>query len=403
MKLDLDRAAGNAFSTRAVRRDTLLPMVCLHHLHRAAQIPRSEGQTAMRVKIFGGTHPRNGYRMKIATGLRDTPLDAVGEHARRLEELGFDVLWCNETTADPFLVLAQMALGTERATVAPNVAIAFARSPFSMALAAWDIQRASRGRLRLGLGTQVRAHVERRFSAEFEHPAARVADYIHCLRAIWRTFQTGARPDYQGRFHRFTLINDFFNPGPIEHPDIPIDLAGVNERMCRAAGEAADGFQVHPMHSPGYLREVIRPALDEGARTRGMRVDDLEVQAPCFAISGETEAERVKAEQRVRTQVAFYASTPSYRAFLDYHGFVDIAKPLSQLMRSGDIAAMPALIPDALLEEIAIFGPRASLPRLLRERYAGDLLQCTALYLPPAEGDSDAAWREFVRQFRIAA
>ena len=357
----------------------------------------------MRVKISGGTHPRNGYRMKIATGLRDTPLDAVGEHARRLEELGFDVLWCNETTADPFLVLAQMALGTERAAIAPNVAIAFARSPFSMALAAWDIQRASRGRLRLGLGTQVRAHVERRFSAEFEHPAVRVADYIYCLRAIWRTFQTGARPDYQGRFFRFTLINDFFNPGPIEHPDIPIDLAGVNERMCRAAGEAADGFQVHPMHSPGYLREVIRPALDAGARTRGMRVDDLEVQAPCFAISGETEAERAKAEQRVRTQVAFYASTPSYRAFLDYHGFADIAKPLSQLMRNGEIAAMPALIPDALLEEIAIFGARAALPRLLRERYAGGLLQCTALYLPPAEGDSDAAWREFVRQFRIAA
>ena len=373
------------------------------HLHRAARILRSDGQAAMRVKIFGGTRPRNGYRMKIATGLRDTPLRAVGEHARRFEELGFDVLWCNETTADPFLVLAQMALGTERATIAPNVAIAFARSPFSMALAAWDIQRASRGRLRLGLGTQVRAHVERRFSAEFEHPAARVADYIHCLRAIWRTFQTGARPDYRGRFHRFTLINDFFNPGPIEHPDIPIDLAGVNERMCRAAGEAADGFQVHPMHSPGYLRDIIRPALDAGARTRGMRVDDLEVQAPCFAISGETEAERAKAEQRVRTQVAFYASTPSYRAFLDYHGFVDIAKPLSQLMRNGDIEAMPALIPDALLDEVAIFGPRATLPRLLRERYAGGLLQCTALNLPPAEEDSHAAWREFVRQFRIAA
>ena len=157
------------------------------------------------------------------------------------------------------------------------------------------------------------------------------------------------------------------------------------------------------MHSPGYLRDIIRPALDAGARTRGMRVDDLEVQAPCFAISGETEAERAKAEQRVRTQVAFYASTPSYRAFLDYHGFVDIAKPLSQLMRNGDIDAMPALIPDALLDEVAIFGPRATLPRLLRERYAGGLLQCTALNLPPAEEDSHAAWREFVRQFRIAA
>ena len=300
--------------------------------------------------------------MKIASGLRDVPLAAAAEHARGLEDLGFDVLWCNETTADPFLVLAQMALGTERATIAPNVAIAFARSPFSMALAAWDIQRASRGRLRLGLGTQVRAHVERRFSAEFEHPAARVVDYMHCLRAIWRTFQSGARPEHQGRFYRFTLINDFFNPGPIEHPDIPIDLAGVNERMCRAAGEAADGFQVHPMHSPGYLRDVVRPALDAGARTRGMRVDDLEVQAPCFAISGETEAERTEAERRVRTQVAFYASTPGYRAFLDYHGCLDIAKRLSRLMRDGEIAAMPGLVPDALLEEVAVFAGGGVLP-----------------------------------------
>ena len=341
--------------------------------------------------------------MKLATGLRDVPLEEIGEHARRLEGLGFDVLWCNETTADPFLVLAQMALGTERATIAPNVAIAFARSPFSMALTAWDIQRASRGRLRLGLGTQVRAHVERRFSAVFEHPAARISDYMHCLRAIWRTFQTGARPDYEGRFHRFTLINDFFNPGPIDHPEIPIDLAGVNERMCRAAGEAADGFQVHPMHSPGYLRDVIRPALDAGARTRGKSVDDLEVHAPCFAISGETEAERARAEQKVRTQVAFYASTPSYRAFLEYHGYLDIAKRLSQLMRNGEFAEMPGLVPDALLEEVAIFGPRAALPALLRERYAEGLLQCAALYFSPAEGDSDALWREFVRRFKLAA
>ena len=340
--------------------------------------------------------------MKIAAGLRDMPLEAVGGHARRLEELGFDVLWGHETTADPFLVLAQAALGTERVTVGPNVAIAFARTPFSMALTAWDVQRASGGRLRLGLGTQVRAHVERRFSADFEHPAARVTDYMHCLRAIWRTFQTGARPDYQGRFYRFTLINDFFNPGPIDHCEIPIDLAGVNERMCRAAGEAADGFHVHPMHSPGYLRDVIRPAIDAGARTRGKRVDDLEVQAPCFAVTGETEAERAEAERRVRAQVAFYASTPSYRAFLDYHGCAGIARRLSQLMRNGDVDAMPALVPDALLEAVAIFGPLSALPALLRERYAGGLLQGTALYAQPAEGYAGADWRGFVRQFKRA-
>ena len=341
--------------------------------------------------------------MKLATGLRDLPLDAVSEHARQLEAIGFDVLWGNETTSDPFLPLTQAALGTRRATLGPNVAIAFARSPFSMAQTAWDVQRVSRGRLRLGLGTQVRAHVERRFSAGFEHPAARVVDYIRCLRAIWRTFQTGARADYQGRFFRFTLIHDFFNPGPIDHPRIPIDLAGVNERMCRAAGEAADGFHVHPMHSVAYLRDVIRPALDAGARSRGMRVEDLEVQAPCFAVSGESEAERSASERRVRAQIAFYASTPSYRAFLDYHGLLDVAKPLSRLMRAGELDAMPALIPDSLLDAVAVCGPRSALPRLLRERYPPGLLQTLALYLPPAERGPDDEWREFVRAFKAGS
>ena len=340
--------------------------------------------------------------MKIATGLRDLPLDALSGHARRLEAIGFDVLWGNETTSDPFLALSQAALGTRRATIGPNVAIAFARSPFSMAQTAWDIQRASRGRLRLGLGTQVRAHVERRFSAGFEHPAARVVDYIRCLRAIWRTFQSGARADYQGRFYRFTLIHDFFNPGPIDHPRIPIDLAGVNERMCRAAGEAADGFHVHPLHSAAYLRDVIRPAIDAGARSRGMRVEDLEIQAPCFAVSGETEAERSASERRVRAQIAFYASTPSYRAFLDYHGLLDIAKPLSRLMREGELDAMPALVPDSLLEAVAVSGPRSALPRLLRERYPPGLLQTLALHVPPAERGSGDEWREFLRACKAA-
>ena len=338
--------------------------------------------------------------MKIATGLRDLPLDALNEHARRLEEVGFDVLWTNETTSDPFLSLAQAALGTRRATLGPNVAIAFARSPFSMAQTAWDLQRVSRGRLRLGLGTQVRAHVERRFSAEFEHPAARVVDYIRCLREVWHTFQTGTRPDYQGRFYRFTLIHDFFNPGPIDHPRIPVDLAGVNERMCRAAGEVADGFHVHPMHSAAYLRDVIRPAIDAGARTRGMRVEDLEIQAPCFVVCGESEAARAASERRVRAQIAFYASTPSYRAVLDFHGLLDIAKPLSRLMRNGEYDAMPALIPDALLEAVAVSGPRSALPGLLRERYPPGLLQTLSIYVPPSERDSDGDWREFIQAFK---
>ena len=237
-------------------------------------------------------------------------LSEAGAEAARAERLGFDAIWSFEIDHDPFFPLLQAALATERLGIGTNIAVAFARTPFSMAISAWDLQSVSGGRLLLGLGTQVRPHVERRFSAEFEHPAARIADYIDCLRAIWNTFQTGARPRYEGRFYRFTLINDFFNPGPIDNPDIPIYLAGVNPRMAAAAGEAADGFNVHPMHSPDYLREVIRPALAEGARKRGRSADAHALVTSCFVVRGATESERRRSELAVRRQIAFYASTP---------------------------------------------------------------------------------------------
>ena len=152
------------------------------------------------------------------------------------------------------------------------------------------------------------------------------SDYIDCLRAIWSTFQTGARPRYEGRFYRFTLINDFFNPGPIDNPDIPVYLAGVNPRMAAAAGEAADGFSVHPMHSPDYLREVVHPALAEGARKRDRSAQAIALVASCFVVRGATESERSRSERAVRRQIAFYASTPSYRTFLEFHGEMDAAK-----------------------------------------------------------------------------
>ena len=218
-----------------------------------------------------------------------------------------------------------------------------------MAQVAWDLQRGSRGRFHLGLGTQVRAHVERRFSMPFDRPAARVTDYVRCVRAIWDTFQNGTRPAYDGEFYRFRLMNPFFDPGPIDHPDIPIYLAGVNERMCRAAGEVADGFHVHPMHSVGYLRNVVRPAIDEGARANGRDGGKIVLYAPAFTVSGETETERSAAEQEVRRQIAFYASTPNYRALLEYHDLGGIGKELSALMRGGRVRGDAA--------------PRSRLPR----------------------------------------
>ena len=330
----------------------------------------------------------------------DVRLSDAGAEAARLERMGFDAVWAFETRHDPFFPLLEAALATERLRLGTNIAVAFARTPFSMAMTAWDLQATSRGRLLLGLGTQVRPHIERRFSAEFDHPAARVVDYIDCLRAIWHTFQTGARPGHEGRFYRFTLLNDFFNPGPLDHPEIPVYLAGVNPRMTAAAGEVADGFNLHPMHSPDYVREVVRPALAEGARKRGRSEREIEVVASCFVVRGATEPERRRSELEVRRQIAFYASTPGYRPFLDFHGEIDAAKRLSALMREGHFTAMPRLVSDALLSAVAVSEADGELATSLRARYAGNLVQRVTLYegVPPQADEQQ--WRSFVRAVR---
>jgi probable F420-dependent oxidoreductase len=340
--------------------------------------------------------------VKIDVGLREADLRTLGCEAAAYERLGVDGLWTRETAHDPFLPLFAAALATERVSLGTGIAVAFARTPFAMAQTAWDLQRGSGGRLLLGLGTQVRAHVERRFAAEFAHPAARIVDYIRCLRAIWDTFQNGTRPAYEGRFYRFTLISDFFKPGPIEHPAIPISLAGVGERMARAAGEVADGFHVHPLHSPGYLRDVVRPAIAAGARAAGRDPAQVELIASVFIMGGGSEAERATAESDARQQIAFYASTPTYRPFLAYHGFEALGRELSVLAREGRFADMPARIPDALLDAVAVSAEPARLAHAIRARYAGDLVQRVYPYAPIPASDPGGRLAALVAGIRSA-
>ncbi len=339
--------------------------------------------------------------MKIDAQLGSLYPHLAAPMARRMEAMGFDAVWSFEAGHDPFLPLMAAAMATEQLHIGTNIAVAFARSPFATAQAAWDLQQASGGRFHLGLGTQVRAHVERRYDMPFEHPAARLTDYIRCLRAIFDNFQNGTKPDYQGPFYRFILSNPAFNPGPIEHPHIPIYVAGVNPRMCRVAGEVADGFHVHPMHSIAYLRDVVRTAVDEGAKMAGKSVDDLDLHASVFAVLGETEAERSASEKQIREQIAFYASTPSYRALLAHHGFDDLGKQLSALMRAGEMDRMAAMVPDELLAEVTISSDFGGLGALLKQRYSG-LVQRIATYYPIPDGDGVEKWAAVVKGFEAA-
>ncbi|WP_416898473.1 MAG: TIGR03617 family F420-dependent LLM class oxidoreductase [Minwuia sp.] len=332
--------------------------------------------------------------LKIDCQLRDLDFTEVGTHAQKMEEMGFDAAWTFEAGQDAFTPLTLAAAATKNIHLGTNIAVAFGRSPFAMAQQAWDIQKLSRGRMHLGLGTQVRAHIERRFSMPFDHPARRISDYVRCMKAIFDNFQNGTKPDYKGEFYQFTLNNPLFSPGAIDHPDIPVYLAGVNPRMCRAAGEVADGFHAHPIHNMSYLKEVVLPAIDEGAKTRGKSVKDLHVQTMVLIAAGETQAEIDKAVEDVRMQISFYGSTPNYRGVLEHMGYGDLGKELSQMMRSGQMAEMPKKIPDAIVEQVAVIGKLSEVGPKVRERYEG-VLDRVAYYYPIPKDAEIGNWKAF--------
>ena len=336
--------------------------------------------------------------MKIDTMFTPSSPSNIAKKAVEMEQNGFDCAWTFEAMSDPFLPLAHAAAATEKLEIGTNIAVAFARSPFSMAQISWDLQRDSGGRFHLGLGTQVRAHIERRFSAQFDHPAARITDYINCVRAIWDSFQNGTRPNFEGPYYKFKLMNPFFDPGPIPHPSIPIYLAGVNPRMCRAAGEVANGFHVHPVHSKSYLQDVVRPAIRAGAMSTGRKMEDISLYAPVFVITGDTQHEIDAMEQAVRQQVSFYGSTPSYAAVLEHHGYNDLSSKLNGLMREGKTKEMAAAIPENLISEIAVIGKPNQIGSLLKERYTGVLDRVSVYQYAMGANVEFRNWSELVAE-----
>ena len=336
--------------------------------------------------------------MKLDVGMLTHDLKSIPAYARKVEALGFDCLWSSETQHEPFLPLAVAATVTSQIKLGTAIAVAFPRSPMILAHTAWDLQQASGGRFILGLGTQVKGHNERRFSVKFESPGPKLREVILALRAIWDCWQNGTRLDFKGTFYRFDLMTPFFAPGPIEHPKIPIYIAGVNRYMCRLAGEVCDGLHVHPFNSAKYLREYVHPAVEEGLRASGRMRSDFTYVTSTFVVVGDTEEELHAHRQSVKQQIAFYASTRTYEPVLAAHGWQDLAPQLHRKSVQGDWKGMADLITDEMVDTYAVTGSYATIGARIRERYAG-LLDRTSFYQPYQAGLDDPRLPRLVKEF----
>jgi probable F420-dependent oxidoreductase len=346
--------------------------------------------------------------MLVEYHIQGRDLGIVPQIVRWAEEVGYDVVTTSETSHDPFLPLVLAAEHSRRPLLGTSVAIAFPRSPMVVAYTAWDLQKFSGGRLLLGLGTQVKGHNERRFSVPWTAPGPRLREYVLALRAIWDCWQNGTPLNFRGAHYTFTLMTPFFNPGPIEHPSIPIYIAAVNAFMARLAGEICDGIRLHPFLSPKYLREVIIPAVRAGAARAGRTLENFGLAGAGFVITGRTESDLAPQREAVRRQLAFYASTRTYRPVMEVHGWGETVDRLHRLSLQGKWAEMAQLITDEMLETYATIGTYDEIAGRLRERYGG-LVTSVAVNLPlETPADREAA-REVIAQvkrieaFRAAA
>ncbi len=332
--------------------------------------------------------------MKIDAATLVPNLREMPELACAVEEIGFDALWTSETQHDPFLPLALAAEHTQRIELGTAIAVAFPRSPTVIAQMAWDLAAQSDGRFILGLGTQVKPHIKRRFGVAWESPAAKLREMILAMRALWEAWQGDGKVNFRGEFYKITLMTPFFNPGPIEHPEIPVYIAGVNERLCQLAGELCQGFHVHPFHTVQYLRELTLPNIEKGLAESHRTRADIQLSSSIFVATDEQEKEAV------RTQISFYASTPSYRPVLETHGWGDKGEKLSILAAKKEWDEMPALIDDEMLDTFAIItDDAAKLPAKIVERYEG-LLDRVTFYTPFDPTQDAARWREIVSAFK---
>ena len=308
--------------------------------------------------------------MKLDAGLMGS-LDDAGDRAAAIEAFGYDGVLTAEINHDPFFPLLLAADRTQRVELMTGIAVAFARNPMLLANIGWDLHAFSRGRFVLGLGSQIRPHITKRFSMPWSAPAARMEDMIEAIHAIWDSWNNGERLEHRGEFYSHTLMTPMFDPGPNPYGNPKITLAAVGPLMTRAAGRVADGFVSHAFQTPSYLREVTLPALEAGLAERGRDRTDLEISIPAFVVSGVTEQEVAASSQAARQQIAFYGSTPAYKPVLDHHGWGDAQPELNRLSKNGKWAEMADVIDDEMLSHFAVVAEPSRIAGEVKERFGG--------------------------------
>jgi probable F420-dependent oxidoreductase len=308
--------------------------------------------------------------------------EIVGE-ARRHEKAGYDGLWTSEAAHDPFLPLLLAAEHTERLEVGTAIAVAFARSPMQLAYTAHDLQTYSGGRFTLGLGSQIKPHIERRFSMPWSRPAARMREYVAALRAIWSAWNDGTKLDFRGDFYTHTLMAPFFSPPPAPLGKPPkVLVAAVGEAMTAVAGQTADGLLAHAFTTERYLREVTLPTVESGLAESARGRGEFEVSLLLLTATGRTEEEMARAVRETRRQIAFYGSTPAYRGVLDLHGWGELGDELHVLSKSSredKWQAMGRLVEDDVLNAFAVVAEPGDLAGEIRRRY-GALVDRVSFY-----------------------
>lgn len=331
----------------------------------------------------------------VVLSYRPTEIPAL---VRASESIGFDGFWVGETNADPFAALTLAAEHSTRVTIGSAIAVAFPRTPTVLAYTAHALADLSGGRFVLGLGPQVRAHNERRFGVKWERPVAKIEESIAVMRAVWDTWQTGAPLAHRGEFYRIDLMPPFFSPAPHAFGPIPVYLAAVNPHMLRLVGRSADGAFVHALHTTRYLREVVLPNVESGLAESGRTRKDVTINSAVFAVPMDDAAFARKAERHVRSQIAFYLSTPAYRVVAEQHGWEDIQYCLSRMARRGEWDTMADVLPESVTDEMIVRGSWAELPHMISERYHG-LLDRVSYYLPFVPGEADNGWRQSIEAF----